>query len=345
MLSGFPFGSDADRTNYVGLLLTPVIRELCGCVPLALIDAPVAGTGKSLLAKIAHIVATGTAPEFGVLPADEAEIRKNITAKLLESPSILVYDNADTVIRSSTLAAVITSAVWQDRQLGRNRILHLPMRAALILTGNNICLGGDMPRRCYRVRIDANVVQPWTREGFQYVLPDYAVANRGKIVAALLTMARAWIVAGRPGGNNPRLGSFEAWCDVVGGILQHAGLNGFLGNLAEMHRDTADGEDDEGQWVDWVSAIYTRFGENAFTIKGLAEAMIGSYGNALNDDAPYSLGEIGLSTDRTWLTRLGAALYTRKAQVFRLEQSTVKLCQGIIDKRSGKKQYWFAEIK
>ena len=194
------------------MLLTLVVRELCGCVPLALIDAPTAGTGKSLLAKIAAIVATGSMPEFGVLPTDESETLKMLTSKLQESPSILVFDNADEPIKSATLAAVITSEVWQDRLLGRNRILHLPMRAALVTTGNNLRLMGDMQRRCYRVRLDANAAQPWTRDGFKYQLPGYAVENRGRIIAALLTMALAWICGGCPCGGNPTLGSFESWC-------------------------------------------------------------------------------------------------------------------------------------
>ncbi|MDR1515314.1 MAG: hypothetical protein LBS45_06435 [Synergistaceae bacterium] len=342
MVGQFPFESESDRTNYIGLLLTLVVRELCGCVPMALIDAPSAGTGKSLLAKIAAIVATGTLPEFGVLPSEESEMRKAFTSRLRESPPILIYDNTDEVIRSATLAAVITSDVWQDRQLGRNKILHLPMRAALVVTGNNIRLGGDMPRRCYRVRLDANAAQPWMRGGFKHQLPGYAAENRGRIVAALLTMARAWVVAGCPKGNNVRIGSFESWCEVTGGILEYAGLNGFLGNLGEMYHDTADGEDDAMQWSAWMGAIHAHFGGNAFTVKQLAEVMVATHG-ALREYAPYSLGEIGLATERVWLTKLGAALHGRKGQVFSLEQGAAKLCQGIGDSRMKRKIYWLTE--
>jgi hypothetical protein len=343
MLSDFPFESESDLTNYVGLLLTFVVRELCECVPLALIDAPSAGTGKSLLAKIAAITATGALPEFGILPGEETEARKLFTSKLQESPPILVFDNADGVIGSSALAALITSDVWQDRLLGRNRILHLPMRSVLIVTGNNIRLGGDIPRRCYRVRIDANAARPWTRGGFRHRLPDYATENRGKIITCLLTMARAWIVAGRPESGNTTLGSFESWCQTVGGILEYAGLNGVLDNLQEMYRDTADGDDDAEQWTVWMDAIHAHFGENAFTVKQLAEAMSDFNAVKLQDDAPYSLGEIGQSSDRAWLTRLGKALHSRKGQVFRLGESSIKLRQGIADPRSGKKHYWLDE--
>jgi hypothetical protein len=345
MLCDFPFGGDADRANYTGLLLTLVVREMCDCVPLALIDAPAAGTGKSLLAKIAAIAATGGMPEFGVIPGDEAEMRKGLTSKLQESPPVLIYDNVDDVIRSAALATAITSVVWQDRLLGRNRVLHLPMRAVLIVTGNNVRLGGDMPRRCYRVRIDANAAQPWARGSFKHTLPEYASENRGRIIAALLVMARAWIIAGHPAGGNKPLGGFESWTKTVGGILEFAGVSGFLGNLQEMYRDTADGDDDAEQWAAWMDAIHVHFGENAFTVKELAEAINGYSAMKLKDDAPYSLGEIGTANDRAWLTRLGLALHTRKGQVFRLGESLLKLCQGIADPRSGKKHYWLDKIK
>jgi hypothetical protein len=348
MIGQFPFEQDADRTNYIGLLLTFVVRELCGCVPLALIDAPVAGTGKSLLSKIAAITATGKEAAFGVQLGEEAEIRKNITSRLQESPSILITDNADDVIKSPALAAMLTADVWEDRLLGRSRILHLPVRTVVIFTGNNLRLGGDMPRRCYRIRLDANLTQPWSREGFKHQLPGYAMDNRGMTIAALLTMARAWILAGRPKGDNPTLGSFESWCSVVGGILQYAGLSDFLGNLQEMYRDTADGEDDAGQWADWMNAIYSRFGDNSFTIKQLAEA-IGSggglYGGALRDDTPYSLGDIGLASDRTWLTRLGLALHSRKGQVYDIGDSAIKLIQGRANMHTRQKMYKLEKLE
>jgi hypothetical protein len=324
MLCDFPFANESDRTNYVGMLLTFVVRELCACVPLALLDAPAAGTGKSLLAKIASITAIGALPEFGVLPNDEAEIRKNFTSELRESPPVLIFDNADRIIKSATLAALITSDIWQDRLLGRNRILHLPMRSVLIFTGNNIRLGGDIPRRCYRARIDANASQPWTRGGFRHRLPEYAAENRGKIITSLLTMAWAWIVAGRPEGGNTAFGGFESWCSVIGGILEYAGLNGFLDNLQEMYSDTADGEDDTEQWSEWMWAIYRHFDENEFTISGLAAAISYTQG-VLRDDMPYSVGNPGTANDLDWLKTLGKLLGNRAGQVFEAEGVRLKL--------------------
>jgi hypothetical protein len=343
MLRDFPFDSDSSRDNYLGLLLTFVVRQLCDCVPLALIDAPVMGSGKSLLAKIACVTATGKAAAFGVQLGSEEETRKNITSRLRDGPSIIVIDNAEDTISSPTLAACLTASVWEDRLLGRSRMLSLPMRAAVIATGNNLRVGKDMPRRCFYIRLDANETQPWRRGGFKHRLPEYAIENRGRIVAALLTMARAWLCAGRPRGGNPSLGSFEEWCGVVGGILQFAGLNGFLGNLDEMRRATADEADDSGAWEAWMAAVYIKFGEDSFTATQLAEAMSGMYAGGLKDDAPNSLGDIGALDDRSWLTRLGKGLHSHVGQVFDLDSEIVKLVQ-ISDKHVKRKFYRLKKI-
>src|SRR6266699_3901595 len=52
-LGEFPYVDDASKANALALLLTPILRPaIAGPVPLALIDAPQAGTGKSLLTRV-----------------------------------------------------------------------------------------------------------------------------------------------------------------------------------------------------------------------------------------------------------------------------------------------------
>jgi hypothetical protein len=344
MIGEFSFETESDQTNYIGLLLTFVVRELCGCVPLALLDAPTMGSGKSLLSKIAAITATGKTAAFGVqLGGKEEETRKNITSRLRESPSILINDNVDGAIKSSALAAMITAEIWEDRLLGKNQMFHLPVRVVAIFTGNNLRLGGDMPRRCYRVRIDANAARPWMRGGFRHRLPEYALENHGTIITSLLTMARAWIVAGRPQGGNTTLGSFESWCEVVGGILEYAGLNGFLDNLQEMYRDTADDEDDADQWSAFVDAIFTEFQGETWTIKELLKGIRGMYSEGLREAVPYELGNLPeKDDDRPYMTKLGKAIHERAGQVFEIggdNNKRVKLVRGIPDRHTRKQRY------
>lgn len=63
LLVDFPFTSDADRAHAVALFLLPFVRELiAGPTPLHLIEAPVMGSGKSLLAEVLLLPALGESP-------------------------------------------------------------------------------------------------------------------------------------------------------------------------------------------------------------------------------------------------------------------------------------------
>ncbi|HEY3230521.1 MAG TPA: hypothetical protein VGJ87_14960, partial [Roseiflexaceae bacterium] len=63
-------------------------------------------------------------------------------------------------------------------------------------------------------------------------------AHRGDLIWAALVICRYGLQHGAAG---PALGSYEAWSDVLGRILQGAGFPGFLGNLDALY-DRADVE-------------------------------------------------------------------------------------------------------
>jgi hypothetical protein len=63
------------------------------------------------------------------------------------------------------------------------------------------------------------------------------------LVWAALVLIRCWIVAGTPAATTPKLGGFESWSDLLGGILQAHAVDGFLGNLQEFY--TASDSDTE----------------------------------------------------------------------------------------------------
>ena len=271
-LSEFPFADPSSRANTLGLLLTPVVRvAIDGRVPLALIDAPQPGTGKSLLATIVAVIATGRDADMMSAPQDEDEWRKAITANLYSGTSIVIYDDLHSVLHSASLARVLTAPQWSDRMLGSTRTLNLPQLVTWIATGNNIRLGGDLARRCYWIRLDAEMSRPWTRDRFRHPnLMAWARKHRGKLLAALLTIARAWFAAGRPASDVPRIGGFQEWADMVGGMLAHAGVHGFLGNVAELYEQA---DDTSTQWEGFLFALREFFGENSFTVAELLQGM------------------------------------------------------------------------
>ena len=120
-------------------------------------------------------------------------------------------------------------------------MVRIPVQSVWIATGNNPTVSTEISRRTVRIRLDARFDRPWLRSGFRHQdIRQWAKVHRGELVWASLTIIRAWIAAGRPEGTST-LGMFEQWSKVMGGILQVAGIPGFLGNSVEFY-DSSDGD-------------------------------------------------------------------------------------------------------
>ncbi len=81
---------------------------------------------------------------------------------------------------------------------------------------------------------------------------------------------RAWYVAGMPEPTIRPLGSFEKWTKTVGGILQYAGIGGFLSNSAAMY-DAAD--DESREWEQFLLALFEVFGASPFSVSEIVDRL------------------------------------------------------------------------
>jgi len=306
----FPYEDEASAANTLALMLTPLVRQaIAGPVPLALIDKPQAGTGGSLLAETIAIIGSGRTAEMLGAPRDEEEWRKQITAKLAAGATMITVDNVEGALYAPSLARALTARTWTDRVLGRSETVTVSQRAAWIATGNNIQLRGDLPRRCYWIRLDARESRPWQRENFKH--PDllgWVMRNRGRLVHALLTLARAWFAAGKPKARNlPRLGSFEAWAETVGGMVAFAGIPSFLGNLAALY-DKADAGGAE--WEGFLSAWWEELdASKPITVADLTKRIDGT--ETLKAALPGDLAEAFDKSTGSFSRKLGTALAKR----------------------------------
>jgi len=272
-IGDFPFVDDASKANALASMLTPLVRPAIDCpTPMALCDAPQAGTGKTLLAEVVAIIATGRAAETFSAPSDPEEWRKKITTALSAGTNVVVIDNVVRRLDSDALAMAITATTIADRVFRTFERIVLPVKCAWIATGNNIQLGGDMPRRCYWIRLDAKQSQPFRRTGFRHPnLRAWVIERRGDLIAALLTIARYWYVQGRPDPKALRpLGSFERWCSTVGGMLELAGVEGFLGNADTMF-EQADPE--AVQWESFLLTLADLFDGEPFRVMDVVERL------------------------------------------------------------------------
>ena len=286
----FPFVDDASFANMLGLTLTPVVRPAYpGPTPLAVIDKPAMGTGASLLSEVVCAIATAQPAAMMSPPEHDEETRKQITSVLRTGRPIIVIDNLGSELKNASWARVLTSTVWEDRILGHSKVATLPQRSTWITTGNNIKIGGDLPRRCYWIRMDAKMAKPWDRSPESFTHPnllEWVGESRGELLGALLTLARHWYAEGRPRWNGRPPGSFEGWARVVGGILETAGIPGFLGNTKEMLDRTTAGT---SEWETFLTAWHNAFGENSLTAKELVKRLHEDEFEALRETLPAEL--------------------------------------------------------
>jgi hypothetical protein len=308
----FPFVDKASKANALALMLTLILRQAVKKAPLALIDAPDSGTGKSLLAEILCLVATGQIPPMMTECQSEEEWGKAITSLLLEGTAINIIDNVDRTLKSAKLATVITAPIFKHRILGRNEQVALPSRATWIATGNNIELGGDLARRCYLIRMDSGVHRPYEGRTFKHPdLSDWITKNRGEILAALFTLARSWFAAGMPSPKVATIGGFEEWTRTIGGILEHIGVEGFLENRQEVYDQSGDAEEEE--WQKFVEALCIMFPDCTFTTSNVLTSIRSGMGD-LYAALPATLKRPLSRNDDGFTKSLGKAFAKREGR-------------------------------
>lgn len=295
IFSQFPFVGEASRANACGLLLTTFLQPIVDDNrPLGAVTAREAGSGKGLITESCARVATGCVPKITRFTRED-EFEKKIAHRLAVGTRFIQIDNAKRRLESETLESALTSRRFSDRTFGHNDSgFDVPQDATWCVTGNNLELGTEIARRSYLIELNAGVPHPEDRAGPQpgqifKRLPEWVMANRGRLIWAVLTLGRAWWAAGHPLAKLPPFGNFERWQEVVGGVLEVAGIPGFLANRSRLRTE----QDEEGrQWAAFIRAIRDAIGREPFTAKALALGLSKheAIGSALPDELASVLG-------------------------------------------------------
>jgi hypothetical protein len=234
-LQDFPFKSTHDLSAALAAILTGCARgAIVGPTPMFTIRAPVAGSGKSLLASLVSIIATGRAPALMTPSKTDEEDRKRLLALALAGDPVVVLDNIEKPLGSAALAAAITAGEIRDRVLNETRMATAEFRPLLIATGNNLVVRGDLGRRVNPVDLDPRCESPEERSGFAVPnVKTWVTANRRALYSAALMILRGYFAAGSPRAKLPPMGSFEAWSRLVRQALVWAGFDDpALGRIA-----------------------------------------------------------------------------------------------------------------
>jgi hypothetical protein len=212
----FPFVASVDQSVMLAAMLTCCIRAMIKLAPCFAFDAPIQGSGKTLLIMILCAM-SGQRPTVSP-PTDsgnDEEMRKRIFSSLREGAIVLVIDNIVGAFDSPALASMLTSEHYNDRVLRESRTESVLNKTITLMSGNNLLLKGDLPRRVLTCRIDPKTELPHKRE-FDFDPVAVVAEMRQELVAAALTLMLAYLQQNGDYQKQPgRLASFEEWDDLV----------------------------------------------------------------------------------------------------------------------------------
>jgi hypothetical protein len=226
LLVEFPFASELGKSVALAAILTAVLRVSFPRAPLFLILAPTPGSGKTYLVDIVSTIAIG----HRVIPIncndDPKELEKRIETAAMDAPQILHLNNLPNYyeLGSIALGTLATEAMVQIRRLGKHEGVICDCRHTTVFAnGNNVTIKGDLVRRTLTCRIVPKEERPETRD-FKHSPIDMIRADRGKYLAAVFTIARAYMAAGCPQVEGARLAGFDGWLRVVRNPLVWLGM-------------------------------------------------------------------------------------------------------------------------
>lgn len=228
LLADYKFAKPMHEAAAIAGLMTPTVRaSVDGFAPAVAIDANKRGIGKTKIVDLASIIATGRKASRLAYTRDDNETKKQLTSLVMRGDALILVDNVPGAFGSPVWDEFLTSPRWIDRVLGVSAMIERPVFVTVYVTGNNIEPVGDIARRTLHARLHTDLERPDTRPPSDFKEPDlegYATANRAQLVTAILTILRAYIVAGSPHVDGAVWGSFEAWADRIAKPLIWLGM-------------------------------------------------------------------------------------------------------------------------
>jgi hypothetical protein len=314
----FPFKEGREtsaRAHIKSLLLLPFVRLMIdGSTPIIAVGAPEGGegTGKGLLLQ------TACAPGLGEVSASPEtdnveELRKTVGAAILQNTPIVWFDNVKGEVGAGPLASILTARNWSDRILGQSRRFNSRVLTTWAIAGNGLRFSREIGRRTVLIELDALMPRAWLRTGFAHVLPNWALENRAMLIHACIILVQNWIAQGCQPGKRT-LGSYEQWARVMGGILNAAGIEGFLEG---QHEQSAEADREAQRWTPFIENWVRNYPAKTEPDKAkyATEPVTAGLLLPLADDLVPDDGK----SDKSRTTRLGNMLTRRVGRTFEIE--------------------------
>lgn len=235
---GWTFQADSDRAALLAMHMDPVLRRFIGgLAPGVFITASSPASGKSYGAETMAEMFGGRMIDGNKSPD---MLGKQLTTTMAQAGylAVLIADNLKngSTFDSPTISGMLTAKQWTDRAVMTSTQVEVSGldRPLIVATVNNGALGGDNGSRFVPVRLGERNTDTPARE-----------YDDAELCAALLTLARAYVLAGAP-RRRVSMRQFTPWLSTMAGFCDWYGYAGLFADHAEviasMDREAAEYE-------------------------------------------------------------------------------------------------------
>jgi len=310
LIEEFPFANEASRSAALSALITCVVRGALAAVPMHATTAPVAGSGKSYIIDVASGLNLGDFAPVITAGRTEEETEKRLVSALLNGQSVISIDNVNGDLGGDLLCQMIERPIVSVRPLGSSKLVKVENRACVFATGNNIRLVGDMTRRVILCTLDPKTERPELR---QFKSDPFAMvmADRGKFIAAALTICRAYAVAGYPKQCRP-LASFEDWSRIVRSALVWLGCVDPAETMEQARADDPETTSLRSLLRAWRTEFLGEFVSTGRAIERSKDNFNGQY---TAPDLHHAMQAVAESKGTLSAIRLGKFLSSKKGRI------------------------------
>jgi hypothetical protein len=297
LLRDFCFRTDADRTNYIGLLLTTLLMpQFIGSKPAALFNGNQPELGKSILAQMVSILRDGKPTETVTYDPDDQEFEKRMCAVVRGGATTLIIDNVkgkgrNAKLESACLERSITDPILSFRLLGTSSNVRAENSHLFLITAN----GPDVSRDLVTRSVVINLYLEGAPDRRVFTIDDpegFAIGHREILLGELLGMVERWKAKAMPRAKVHTRFNKRGWGAIIGGILESEGLKGFLTNAEEAASEL----DEKRREFEVLAALMLDHPRGSWTATELV---------AFAQEEGLILSELGQGKPRTLVTKMG----------------------------------------
>lgn len=259
LLRDFCWKKPADRTNYIGILLTGLlVSRFIGSKPAALFNGNQPELGKSVLAQILAILRDGQHVETASYNPNDEEFEKRLGTIVRRGVTTIIIDNAkargrNAKIDSACLERSITDPILSFRLLGFSQEIRAENSHLFCITANSPDVSRDLITRC--VVINLHHEGDPTKRSFSMDDPEaYVQTHRLELLGELVHMVERWKFSGMPLAKVQTRFNKRGWGNIIGGILEVNGEPDFMANADEA---ACEMDDTRREFEELVTALAT----------------------------------------------------------------------------------------